>query len=212
MKKTLCVLLAVLTLALAVAPAMAVINYPEFCDVMYVNCANGKTLNMRKTPGGDKMLSLENGTKVYVSREFMSMEWSEIYLENGKHGYVKTEFLQEKKPGKYDITERDDNFVEFKRPYIVTAKALNNKTDKSVGFRKKPNKQAASWCRLEAGDELLAVAGGKIWLKVIDRETGKTGYVAEDYVEFDHYLDEEEPDDSAVGASEDAEGSASSED
>ena len=108
MKKTLCVLLAVLTLALAVAPAMAVINYPEFCDVMYVNCANGKTLNMRKTPGGDKFRSLENGT----------------------HGYVKTEFLQEKKPGKYDITERDDNFVEFKRPYIVTAKALNNKTDK----------------------------------------------------------------------------------
>ena len=35
--------------------------------------------------------------------------------------------------------------------------------------------------RLAAGDSLQVIARGKVWSKVMDPLTGKTGYVANDY-------------------------------
>ena len=35
---------------------------------------------------------------------------------------------------------------------------------------------------LAAGDELTVVAVGKTWSKVVDTATGRTGYVANDYI------------------------------
>jgi hypothetical protein len=66
--------------------------------------------------------------------------------------------------------------------YIVKAKALNQKTTKSVCLRVKPNKTAKSIRRLAAGDQLKVIAAGKTWSKVVDMTTGKTGYVANDYI------------------------------
>jgi len=62
------------------------------------------------------------------------------------------------------------------------AKALNAKTEKSVCLRTKPNKTASSLRRLAAGDKLQVIAVGKTWSKVKDLTTGKTGYVANDYI------------------------------
>ena len=90
-------------------------------------------------------------------------------------------FLQSTQPGKYEITERDDHFVAV-TPYIVSAKALNSKTDVSVGLRVKPNKTSQAIRRLDAGDQLQVIARGKVWSKVVDLRTGKTGYVANDYL------------------------------
>ena len=67
-------------------------------------------------------------------------------------------------------------------PYNVTALALNDKTDKSVGLRTKPNKVYKSIRRLTAGDVLQVVAEGRTWSKVVDPTTGATGYVANDYM------------------------------
>ncbi len=47
----------------------------------------------------------------------------------------------------------------------------------------KPNKTAQAIRRLTAGDELKVIAVGNTWSRVIDLTTGKTGYVANDYIE-----------------------------
>ena len=92
-----------------------------------------------------------------------------------------TKFLVSSKPGKYEITERDDNFRSV-TPYTVSAKAINNKSDRSVGLRVNPNKTAKAIRRLTAGDTLKVIAVGKTWSKVVDSTTGRTGYVANAYV------------------------------
>ena len=108
-------------------------------------------------------------------------DWAEIVMKNGKTGFVMTKFIQEAKPGKYEITEREDNFKSV-TPYTVTAKALNKKSEKSVGLRVKPTKTSKAIRTLRAGDELEVLAKAKTWLQVRDLQTGKTGFVAADYV------------------------------
>lgn len=190
MKRFLTVLLAVSILCSLVGTAMAN-DMDDLFDFMYVNCANGKTLNLRDAPNGKKIGSIECGTKVYITGGFISADWVHVTLLDGREGFVKNEYLQSKKPGKYEITEREDNFIHVRRPYIVNAKALNAKTDRSVGLRIKPNKTSKAYRRLEAGDQLEVLSEGKTWLQVLDLTTGDIGYVADDYMEFDHYVDEE---------------------
>lgn len=192
MKKILCAMTVLLVLFLALTPAFANTMDDNF-EVMYVNCPNGKTLNLRDGPNGKKIGSLENGTKVYISGGFIEKGWVAVTTASGKSGVVKSEFLQSKKPGKYEITEREDNFIDVRKPYIVNAKPLNAKTDMSVGLRPKPNKTSKAIRRLQAGDQLLVLASGNVWLQVEDLETGRIGYVAEDYTEFDHWLVDETP-------------------
>lgn len=67
--------------------------------------------------------------------------------------------------------------------FNVAAKALNGKTDRSVCLRVKPNKTAKAIRRLTAGDQLQVIARGKVWSKVVDLQTRKTGYVANDYIQ-----------------------------
>ena len=67
-------------------------------------------------------------------------------------------------------------------PYKVTAKAINKKSDRSVGLRVNPNKTARAIRRLTAGDALQVIARGKTWSKVVDLASGNTGYVANAYM------------------------------
>ena len=71
---------------------------------------------------------------------------------------------------------------DFSNSYTVIAKARNSKTEESVGLRVKPSKKSTAIRRLMAGDTLTVIAVGKTWSKVKDPETGKTGYVANDYI------------------------------
>ncbi len=43
-------------------------------------------------------------------------------------------------------------------------------------------RKSIAFCRLMAGDTLTVIAVGKTWSQVKDPETGKTGYVANDYI------------------------------
>ena len=146
-----------------------------------VTCAAGERVNVRQGAGlgHSHVARLDPGTQVTVLKSINS-EWVKVSV-NGITGYVMKKFLVDTKPGKFEITERDDNFVSVK-PYTVTAKALNSKNDRSVGLRVKPNKTAKMVRRLTAGDELQVIARGKVWSKVIDLKTGKTGYVANEYI------------------------------
>ena len=183
MKKLASIIVAIIALFLAVAPAMA--DYGKYnTDLLnptWVNTPDGKNLNVRKTPGGDVLCRLTPGTMAYIL-DFHG-DWAEIVLKNGKTGFVMTKFLQEGKPGKYELTEREDNFKALDETFFVTAKAVNKKNDKSVGLRVKPTKSSKAIRTLKAGDELEVIAEGKTWLQVQDPATGKTGFVARDYME-----------------------------
>ncbi len=149
----------------------------------WVNCADGKTLNLREAPStkAKALTRIECGMKVEIlSGTNLPAGWTMVNF-NGKTGFVMTKFLVNEKPGKYEITERSDNFRDV-ASFIVKAKALNRKTTKSVCLRVQPNKTAKSILRLTAGDQLQVISVGKTWSKVVDLNTGKTGYVANDYI------------------------------
>ncbi len=173
---------------IAILAAVFALMVPAFASAavnpgqeMWVNCDNGLRLNLRTGPGTNCSLitRLDNGKKVEIL-EALDGGW--VKVTDGKvTGFVMSKFLWERKPGKYEITEREDTFVQV-APYTVSAKALNAKTVSSVGLRVKPNKTSRAIRRLEAGDELQVVARGKVWSKVVDLRTGKTGYAANDYL------------------------------
>ena len=157
MKKLIAIAIVLVTVFALTIPALA--ENEGFGIDMWVNCANGKTLNVREAPSTNSrtITRLPCGTKVHVDYSC-------------GNGWVA-------------ISDRDDDFVSVANPYMVTAKALNAKTDRSVGLRVKPNKTSNALRRLNAGDRLQVIARGKTWSKVVDMLTGKTGYVANDYIQ-----------------------------
>ncbi|MBQ6175041.1 MAG: SH3 domain-containing protein [Clostridia bacterium] len=186
MKKMFALLIALMTALTLMIPMFASAEEPaEPYATMWVNCADGKRLNVRTEPKtGSKILyRLDCGTCVCIDSGVAAPKgWA--YVTTSGHtsgGFVMTKFLQNRKPGKYEITERDDGFRAV-TPYIVSAKALNDKTMDSVGLRTIPNKTAKMIRRLSAGDFLQVIAVGKTWSQVIDLATGMTGYVANDYM------------------------------
>ena len=180
MKKIMSVLMILVTVFALMVPAFAD-NATGLGIDMWVNCADGYRLNVREQPdiNAKQITRFDCGTKVRVLAD-AGNGW--VYVTNEKvTGYVMRKFLQDSKPGKYEITERDDHFVAV-TPYTVFAKALNAKTDNSVGLRVKPNKTSQAIRRLTAGDELEVIARGKVWSEVVDPVTGRTGFVANDYL------------------------------
>ena len=181
MKKILSVLLILVSVFALMVPAFADPS-TGFGKDMWVNCADGYRLNVRPQPdtGSGLITRLDCGTKVEVLSD-AGNGW--VYITTGRvQGYVMYKFLQDNKPGKYEITERDDHFVAV-QPFMVTAKALNANTDRSVGLRVRPNKTAGAIRRLAAGDQLQVIARGQVWSRVVDPVTGKTGYAANDYLQ-----------------------------
>ena len=179
MKKLMSIAIILVTVFALMIPTFAS-AYEEIEKDMWVNCANGKKLNVREEPvmGSGIITRLECGTKVHVDYS-CGNGWVAV-SDYHFSGYVQASFLVSSKPGKYEITERDDNFVTVN--YLATAKALNANTDRSVGLRVKPNKTSSAIRRLTVGDELQVIARGNVWSKVIDLRTGRTGFVANDYI------------------------------
>ena len=179
MKKIVSIVLVILTLAALMIPAFGGAEG----TTKWVNCENGKRLNVRDSVKGNLLYRIDCGTRVEIQTSVSTPKgWAYITVPgHTRGGYVMTKFLVSSKPGKYEITERDDNFRSV-TPYTVSAKAINNKSDRSVGLRVNPNKTAKAIRRLTAGDTLKVIAVGKTWSKVVDTTTGRTGYVANAYV------------------------------
>jgi hypothetical protein len=182
MKKLISIVLALMTIVGLMIPVFAGAEATEN-TTMWVNCADGKRLNVRETVNGKLLYRLECGTKVEIQSSVAAPSgWAFITAKNHKKGgFVMTKYLVSKKPGKYEITERSDNFVSV-NPYKVTALSVKGHPEQSVGLRVSPNKTAKSIRRLAAGEVLQVIATGKIWSKVVDPATGRTGYVANDYM------------------------------
>ncbi len=181
--KILAVLMVVLSLLVPVFASAASAKNVEGHEYMWVNCENGKTLNVREEPStkAKVLYTVECGTQLIVVSDYNG-EWACVYQARKRVGYVMTKFLVYEKPGKYEITEREDNFKVLDRPYTVTALARGKNTTESVGLRVKPNKTSKMVRRLQAGDTLTVIEVAKTWSRVIDDLTGETGYVANDYI------------------------------
>ena len=180
MKKLLSAVMILVTVFALMIPAFAD-NATGFGTEMWVNCADGRRLNVREQPTTKARLitRFNCGTKVRILGD-AGNGW--VYVTDEKAtGYVMQKYLQENKPGKYEITERSDHFTAV-TPYTVYAKALNDKTTNSVGLRVKPNKTSQAIRRLTAGDQLQVIARGSVWSQVLDPVTGRTGFVANDYM------------------------------
>ena len=182
MKKILSIVMVLMMAVGLMIPVFASAAGIESGEYAWVNCADGKTLNVRTEPrkSSKALYRAECGTKLFVI-EKVNGEWARVSRDGKPTGYVMTKFLVASKPGKYEITERDDNFRSV-NPYRVTAVARGKNTDESVGLRVKPNKTAGAIRRLTAGDTLEVLAVGKTWSQVKDVKTGRTGYVANDYI------------------------------
>ena len=145
-------------------------------EYMWVNTENGKTLNVRETPStrARVLYKVECGTRLNVVEDYNG-EWACVYQTGKRVGYVMTKFLVYTQPGKYEITEREDNFRTV-TPYKVTAVARGRNTNEIVCFRVIPNKTSRMIRRLTACDELEVIAVGEVWSRVMDPQTEKTGY------------------------------------
>ena len=178
MKKLLSVLIVVMMAVGLMIPVFA------SAEDKWVNCENGKRLNLRAEPrkGATRLAQIDCGKQVEILNAHAANGWAYVRVtDTGKCGYVMTKFLVSAKPGKYEITERDDNFRSV-NPYMVEAKARSKNSDDSVCLRVKPNKTSSAIRRLMAGDQLQVIAKGKTWSQVRDPMTGATGYVANDYM------------------------------
>lgn len=182
MKKFVSMIIILVMAACLMVPVFASAQSVVRGDYMWVNCADGKRLNVRTQPAKNASLvcRIDCGTQVEIVDD-IDGTWALIALNGKPTGYVMSRFLVASKPGKYEITERDDNFVAV-TPYTVQALARGKNTDQSVGLRVKPNKTAQAIRRLQAGDELEVIARGNTWSKVRDFFTGKVGFVANDYI------------------------------
>ena len=122
MKKMISIIIILATVFALMIPAFASAGDMEEKD-MWVNCENGKRLNVRTEPrtSARRIAQLNCGTKLEVL-DNPGNGW--LRVTDGKHtGYVQAKFLQAKKPGKFEITERADNFTAVS-PYMVSAKSV----------------------------------------------------------------------------------------
>ena len=184
MKKVMSAALVLMMLVSLMLPILASADTVSAKGTMWVNCADGKRLNVREQADKNSKIlyRVDSGDKIEIVDGVNAPKgWAYVRKAGKNCGYVMTKFLVSSKPGKYEVTERSDNFKAVSG-VTVLCKPLNNKTLQSVCLRAKPNKTAQSLRRLSAGDRLRVVAVGKTWSKVVDLASGKTGYVANAYI------------------------------
>ena len=101
MKKIVSIVLVILTLAALMIPVFAGAEG----TTKWVNCENGKRLNVRDSVKGKLLYRLDCGTKVEIQTSVSTPKgWAYITVPgHAKGGYVMTKFLVSSKPGKYEI-------------------------------------------------------------------------------------------------------------
>lgn len=181
MKKTLCLVLVLMTVAIAILPLFSA----SAETLKYVKTGNGKSLNVRSEPrfGDNIIATIPYGTAVYVLRR--SGSWSEIELATGSDpAWVVSSYLVSQKPAPYKkktVTTKtnDEDYSKFRllgdEGYTVVTNP--SKTGGFVNLRWTASKSAPVMRKLSDNVELTVLAEGKQWLQVQDSETGYVGFV-----------------------------------
>ena len=134
---------------------------PPYVDVDYVLYIAANTLNLRAEPSTDSEIvaKLKFGDKVRCQGE--NAEWMKVSYED-QVGYLKTEY-----------TSRTMVFEWVKETVYVDANKLN--------LRAEPSTAAEILVVMRSDDKLTRIGIGDGWSQV-KTSSGKTGYVASDYL------------------------------
>ena len=170
----------------------------------YVYTENGKSLNVRFTPGGEKIGSLQYGARVYCYYFDVGSGWALIdyTFNHPTYGYgtfacyVSNRYLQKSKPAakpdsssSSSSTSTADTLAdvnkEFKtakdvEPFYVTVRP--SRASGWVNLRWAPSLSAEIMATYKQNDKLLVIKELKNWYQVEDQSTGNVGFISKKYV------------------------------
>ena len=171
MKKVLGIMMVLMMIIGLMVPVFGSAESVSGHATMYVYCANGKRLNLREAPLLDaKILSrLDNGSKVNILED-SGNGWAKVSF-NGMKGFVKTEFLQSKKPAV--AANQNDTFKSF------SAKVYSP-NGKKVNMRVSANLNADRIAQLEEYTAIKVIGETGNWYKI--QWANATGYMMKKYV------------------------------
>ena len=203
MKKRMVSLLLVLMMALGMMIPAAMAEEEESAGegYYYVYTENGKTLNVRETPGGKVVGYLKYGSRIHVDA-FVDNTWALIVF-NYDNGYgkgdyaafVNRRFLQKSKPAAKSSTTKkavgsasdtlEDINKEFASaqkvtPYKVTVRPT--RISGWVNMRWAPSQSAQLMATYKANDQLLVIRELTNWLQVEDQDTGDVGFINKAFI------------------------------
>ena len=209
-KRLLTLILAVLMAACVLVPAaIAEDDTPsETAGYYYVYTENGKTLNVRSTPGGEIVGSLKYGTRIYCYYKDGGNGWALIDYDYDMPGvgkgtyacYISSRFLVKNKPAprpkKTDTTavvtseppvedtlaEINAEFASAKKvtPFKVTVRPT--RASGWVNQRWAPSKSASLIATYPANSQLLVIKETTNWFQVEDQDTGDVGFISKQFV------------------------------
>lgn len=213
MKKILCVMLAVMTLTLCIAPALAInIRGVNPGDTLYVKTSGG-TLNLRAEPyaKADKLAKIPYGHSVVALDKYENGYLYVSYNSGKKHyeGWVDIKYLDASKPQPKPTSKPDPkptakpdpeketvaslNFRSYKlipegTTYIVASKP--NRSGGFVNLRWVPSMDSAIIERMYAGEQMIVISEGSKWLQVQCAD-GYVGFIMKNFVTTVYYGDTE---------------------
>ena len=157
--------------------------------IKFVYTQNGKGLNLRDEPNGNRITVIPFGAA--VTDELMvgvPAGWTCVTY-NGLRGFVMSRYLVDSpipapvNPGSGDTAEPVDIaslFKSFKQVNPYSAVAAPNGS--YVNLRWAPSMSAPVMERLVYGHPLTVLDEGKSWLHVMDNNTGAVGFIMKKYV------------------------------
>ena len=157
---------------------------------MYVNTANGGTLNVRSIPDttGALLGTLEFGSAVTVTGiDVYRPDWVSIRYSRGANGtaWVMTKFLSYNQPSKQAVEQAEvarqmATYRALDASFLIAARPASS--GGWVNFRSAPSTSSGQIGTLRMG-QLLTVVGETIdWYQAVDSATGRLGWVSKAYV------------------------------
>ena len=204
----LALILAVVT-ALTICLPAAMAESLDSEGYYYVYTENGKTLNVRATPGGEVVGHLKYGSRIYCYYKDGGNGWALIDYTYDMPGvgvgtyacFVSSRFLVKNKPAAKTKSSTadssattaaaaetgsvDDMNAEFrsaKRVAEYTVYARPTRVSGWVNMRWAPSKSAEVQGTYKSNAALVVVAELNNWLQVEDPETGNIGFVDKNFV------------------------------
>ena len=170
----------------------------------YVYTENGKTLNVRETPGGKKVGSLKYGTRIHVDA-FTDETWALIiYRYDNGYGmgdyaaFVNRRFLSRKKPPARNaatttpaaVVSSDDPLTAMNKEFQSAKKVENPykailrpaRVSSWVNLHWGPSTSTELMANYKANTAVLVLEELDNWFQVEEPETGNVGFVMKRFV------------------------------
>lgn len=174
MKKFVCILAAVMFVMLAIVPTMA---GAESRKTVYVNTANGKSLNLREEPAaGSRIITRLGVGKPLTVIKNVDKTWMKVSAAiNGKtvEGYVMKKFVSNQDP---TVKAQEFHNAFFKGTVTPSRGAKGY-----VNLRAEANTHSTVLARLTKGTVVTVVAESQAFYQVA-LSNGMTGYIVKAFL------------------------------